>query len=80
MTMPCCPVCKNEPYIHEGNVHAAGCVAKLWMVECDYNDFDEDQSKTPFMEHRLCIYGSTREEAEKRWKEICEPGTKGEVI
>lgn len=68
--LPCCPVCKHEPYVHSGTVHAFGCTAHLWMVECSYEGFDEDQSKTPFMEHSFCIYGSTKEEAEHRWKEI----------
>jgi len=62
-----CPICNKQPYIFSSSIQAKGCSFEGYVVECDSED---DQSKTPFIEHTLTVYGSTQEEAENRWQEI----------
>lgn len=63
-----CPYCGGTPLSFQAPVATKGCTMNLHIVECDADE-DGDCSKTPFIEHRLTVYGETKEQAIERWNE-----------
>ncbi len=66
-TIKACPYCTSQPVAFKTSVSANGCSFPAYIIECDNTD---DESKLPFIEHRLSVYGANREEALKRWNEV----------
>lgn len=67
-----CPFCKKEPFFsgRPWTVVHKGTDLSLYVIECDNED---GESIVPFMEHNVCVYGATKEEAINRWNEAMKP-------
>ena len=68
MNLSKCKVCGLEPFVHKGGVMAMGGSFNAYMVECAFDE--DDQSKLPFIEHSLCVYGNDEKQAGERWNEL----------
>lgn len=68
MHLNLCKICGSKPNLYETTLAHKGCFLKAHYVECDHDD--ETDELFPFLEHRMTVYGSNVEEAEKRWNEV----------
>lgn len=59
-----CKFCGSKPISFSSNLATKGTILQAWVVECEK---EEDDSKFPFAEHAICVYGKDQEEAENRW-------------
>ena len=62
-----CRICGRSPASYSCGSQYKGCNITVWAVECDHSEEDEP---FPFVEHRLTVYGTDRQEAESRWNDI----------
>lgn len=65
-----CIVCGSEPFVHRSSVTAAGCNFIATIVECTYEENNQEQMLPAFIEHSLAVYGENEDVAVKRWNEL----------
>jgi hypothetical protein len=71
-----CPVCKNKPTSYRTRLYAKGCDIFCWCVECIC---EEEEEPSPWIEHRISVYGKDEEEAIHRWNLLATHKEKNEM-
>ena len=59
-----CKFCGNKPVSYGINLSKKGVTLPAWCIECSE---DEEQEIFPYADHRISVYGGSKEEAEERW-------------